>query len=165
MCLHTCLYTGTLLVFCLIHIMLFQIPSKKLIRLLKKYSPMPKMELYILIIGFQGMWTHIRTHAHVHMCTCTHAQTHTHTHTHTCHMHTGVSTSSAQILSTSGLKCKLAGGIVLAVPTLFWVWVFVVLWRHLHPRSDRRKVCRHTKQYSAVYPYKYVLEYQEVSSK
>ena len=43
------------------------------------------------------------------------------------------------MLSTDGLKCKLAGGIVLAVPTLFWAWVFVVLWRRLHPQSGARK--------------------------
>ena len=43
------------------------------------------------------------------------------------------------MLSTEGVKCKLAGGVVLAVPTLFWVWVFVVLWRRLHPGSGARK--------------------------
>jgi hypothetical protein len=87
-----------------VHLLLFHIPSTRLIRLLKRKAPFPKLELYMLIIGFQG-----------------------------------VTTSSAQMLSTEGWKCKLAGGTVLSVPTLFWIWTGWHLWRHLHPKSGARK--------------------------
>ena len=40
-------------VFSLLHVALFQVPSKCLIRVLKKNAPVPKLELYMMIIGFQ----------------------------------------------------------------------------------------------------------------
>ena len=46
--------------FSVLHIALFLVPSKRLIRLLKKNAPVPKLELYMMIIGFQvlrGCWS------------------------------------------------------------------------------------------------------------